>query len=117
MPAGANKKREREYNKLVDEFNGSGRYKGREKQVAARIVNKQRARFGETKAARRQARQGEAEDKGLPIRNYSKLTVPQVVKRLKSKSKQELKRIKGFEQKHKGRKTLLQAIDHEMRAY
>jgi len=50
MPRGASPKREREYEKLKSQFEETGRYKGREKEVASRIVNKQRARFGETKA-------------------------------------------------------------------
>jgi hypothetical protein len=49
MPRGAAPKREREYNKLKEEFHHEGRYKGREEEVAARIVNKQRAEHGETK--------------------------------------------------------------------
>ncbi len=51
MPRGASPKREREYKELVGKFKESGRYKGRQKEVASRIVNKQRARFGETKAS------------------------------------------------------------------
>ena len=49
MPRGASPKREREYKKIEKEFEKEGRYKGREKEVAARIVNKQRAKAGETK--------------------------------------------------------------------
>jgi hypothetical protein len=49
MPAGANRKREREYQELKDEFKKEHRYPGREDEVAARIVNKQRAAAGETK--------------------------------------------------------------------
>jgi hypothetical protein len=52
MPAGASKKREREYGKLKREFKREGRYRGREEEVAARIVNKQRREAGETKAQR-----------------------------------------------------------------
>ena len=52
MPAGSNRKREREYEELKGEFKKEGRYKGREDEVAARIVNKQRARAGETKSSR-----------------------------------------------------------------
>lgn len=48
MPAGASQKREREYKKLEDEFKKEHRYPGREKEVAARIVNKQRSEHGET---------------------------------------------------------------------
>ena len=52
MPQGASPKREHEYEKLKEEFHDEHRYKGREEEVAARIVNKQRAEHGETKAAR-----------------------------------------------------------------
>jgi hypothetical protein len=47
MPRGASPKREREYKKIEHKFEKEGRYKGREKEVAA--VNKQRAKKGETK--------------------------------------------------------------------
>jgi hypothetical protein len=52
MPTGASKKREREYDELKDQFKQEGRYPGREEEVAARIVNKQRAEKGETKEAK-----------------------------------------------------------------
>jgi hypothetical protein len=52
MPRGASPKREREYKRIEKELEKEGRYKGREKEVAARIVNKQRAKAGETKKAR-----------------------------------------------------------------
>lgn len=51
MPAGASPKREREYKELKQEFKKEGRYKGREEEVASRIVNKQRAQAGETKSS------------------------------------------------------------------
>src|SRR4051812_2715248 len=53
MPRGASPKREREYKQIEKKFEKSGRYRGREKEVAARIVNKQRARFGETKGSKK----------------------------------------------------------------
>lgn len=49
MPRGASPKREREYKEIKSKFKHSGRYKGREEEVAARIVNKQRSRSGESK--------------------------------------------------------------------
>lgn len=52
MPAGASPKREREYKKLEKKFEKEHRYPGREKEVAARIVNKQRSEHGETKEAK-----------------------------------------------------------------
>jgi hypothetical protein len=49
MPRGASSKRERQYKKIEKKLEKERRYKGREKEVAARIVNKQRAKAGETK--------------------------------------------------------------------
>ena len=49
MPRGVSPTREREYKEIEKKFEKEGRYKGREKEVAARIVNKQRAKAGETK--------------------------------------------------------------------
>ena len=49
MPRGASPKREHEYRELEQKFEEEGRYKGREEEVAARIVNKQRSESGETK--------------------------------------------------------------------
>lgn len=49
MPRGSSPKREREYVKLKQEFKKDHRYPGREEEVAARIVNKQRKEAGETK--------------------------------------------------------------------
>jgi hypothetical protein len=51
MPRGVSPKREREYKKIEKKIEKEGRYKGREKEVVARIVNKQRAKAGETKKA------------------------------------------------------------------
>jgi hypothetical protein len=48
MPRGASPKREREYDELKHRFKQEGRYRGREEEVAARIVNKQRSQYGET---------------------------------------------------------------------
>lgn len=49
MPKGANPKREHEFKELEKKFEEEGRYEGREEEVAARIVNQQRAEGGETK--------------------------------------------------------------------
>jgi hypothetical protein len=42
-------KRKRQYEKVLGSIKREGRYRGREKEVAARIVNKTRRRKGETK--------------------------------------------------------------------
>lgn len=51
MPRGASPKREAEAKKLETGFKKEHRYPGREEEVAARIVNKQRAEHGETRQA------------------------------------------------------------------
>ncbi|HEY2800286.1 MAG TPA: hypothetical protein VGI85_06810 [Chthoniobacterales bacterium] len=113
MPRGANKKREREYKELERELEEEGRYKGREEEVAARIVNKQRAQYGETKAEKRKDRTGKSPDRDLPIKNYQHKTVPQVERALRSLTRAEVKEIERYEKQHKKRKTLLEAIhDH-----
>lgn len=50
MPIGASPKREREYKEIKARLKEEHRYPGREEEVAARIVNKQRAEHGETKS-------------------------------------------------------------------
>ena len=55
MPRGASPKRERQYKKIEQKLEKEGRYKGREEEVAARIVNKQRAKSGETKTAKKKS--------------------------------------------------------------
>jgi hypothetical protein len=47
------RKRGRQYEKVLKSIKREGRYKGRQKEVAARIVNKTRRRKGETKGSRR----------------------------------------------------------------
>lgn len=111
MPAGASKKREREYKKLKKKFTEHGRYNGREEEVASRIVNKQRKQYGETKKAKSKDKRGESPDKGLPIDNYDHLTAGQVKQRRKNLSGQEKRKIRQYEKKHKNRNTVLSAIE------
>lgn len=47
--------RRRQYAKVLKSIKREGRYRGRQKEVAARIVNKARRRKGETKARGRKA--------------------------------------------------------------
>jgi hypothetical protein len=67
MPTGSSPKREREYKEIKAKVKEEGRYKGREEEVAARIVNKQRAEHGETKTAshRTDSRQSTAKGSGF----------------------------------------------------
>lgn len=115
MPRGANAKREREYEEMEREFEKEGRYKGREKQVAARIVNKQRAQFGETKREKKKDREGKSPDRDLPIKEYQHKTIDQVTRAIRNVSKDELKEIERYERRHKNRKTLLATIKEQMK--
>ncbi|MGW4630508.1 plasmid stabilization protein [Streptomyces rubiginosohelvolus] len=51
MPAGSNKKRERQYEHIKESQEEQGASTDRAKEIAARTVNKQRARSGESKTA------------------------------------------------------------------
>jgi len=105
------KEREKEYQELKEEFEEEGRYKGREEEVAARIVNKQRREYGETKEAKAEDKEGSSPDRGLPIKNYDNLTVDEILSKSKGLSASDLKEIESYEKKHKNRKTLLEQLD------
>lgn len=111
MPRGSNQKREREFEHLKSKFEQSGRYKGREEEVAARIVNKQRARYGETKAEKQKDREGKSPDRGLPIRDYQKLTTREVTAKLRKLSPKQLRQVNRYEKQHKNRKGLLKEME------
>ncbi|GGB99259.1 hypothetical protein [Pseudoduganella buxea] len=111
MPRGASPKREREYDKLEKQFEKEGRYKGREEEVAARIVNKQRKEYGETKTAKAKDRAGASPDRGVPITNYEHLTVPQVRSALADLTAAQRRKVRTYETKHKNRKGVLEALD------
>ncbi|MFJ5033989.1 plasmid stabilization protein [Streptomyces sp. NPDC088560] len=53
MPAGSSKKRERQYEHIKDSALERGESQQRAKEIAARTVNKERARHGESKTASR----------------------------------------------------------------
>lgn len=114
MPRGANPKREREYEELKHRFQKSGRYGNRATEVAARIVNKQRAEYGETKGEKNEEKQGTNPDRNVPLDHYRHLTIAQLKPRLESLSKADLKKVRGYEENHKARKGALEAIDAEL---
>ncbi|MCX5450784.1 plasmid stabilization protein [Streptomyces nigrescens] len=51
MPAGSSKKRERQYEHIKEQAEERGTSEKRAKEIAARTVNKERARSGEAKTA------------------------------------------------------------------
>lgn len=110
MPRGASRKREREYEELKSKFHESGRYGKRADEVAARIVNKQRAQYGETKGQKQQEKAGKSPDKNLPLDHYRHLTIAQLKSNLQSLARSELKTVEKYERSHKARKGALQAI-------
>jgi len=114
MPRGASPKREREYRGLKHKFAEEGRYKGREEEVAARIVNKQRAQYGETQEEQVQQKQGKSPDQYLPMPHYEHLTVDQVAGQLDSLTCRDMQQIRDYETKHKHRKTLLEALERKL---
>lgn len=114
MPRGASAKREREYEELKQEFKQEGRYKGREEEVASRIVNKQRAQHGETKQAKAGDRKGRSPDRNLPLADYDRLTVRQVTGKMDDLSDSQLKKIRDYEREHNHRKTLLEKLDRKI---
>ncbi len=116
MPRGASPKREKEYEELKERFEDEGRYKGCEEEVASRIVNKQRAKYGETKEDKRQEREGTDADRNLPIKNYRTLKIPQVERKVKDLSKKQLAQVERFEKKHKNRKGAVAAIEKAKKA-
>lgn len=115
MPRGASPRREREYEELKGKFQRSGRYGGRAAEVAARIVNKQRAEYGETKGEKQEDREGRNPDRNLPLDHYRHLTIAQLQSRLPSLSQADLKKVRGYEEKHKNRKGAIEVIERAMR--
>lgn len=114
MPAGASPKREQEYQKLEKAFKQSHRYPGREEEVAARIVNKQRSQYGETKAEREKDRQGASPDRNLPIKDYQTMTITQIVKQLDGLPLPAIRKLRAYEVKHKNRKGLIARLDRRL---
>jgi hypothetical protein len=114
MPAGASPKREREYEKLKKEFKKEGRYRGREEEVASRIVNKQRSEYGETRGEKAKDRQGKSPDRNLPVDNYQKLTIGEIEKKLDGLSVAALRKLRTYEAGHKNRKGMLEKIDRRL---
>ncbi|WP_405553804.1 plasmid stabilization protein [Streptomyces canus] len=57
MPAGSSSKRERQYEHIKESAQDRGESTGRAKEIAARTVNKERARSGESKSAGRTSTQ------------------------------------------------------------
>jgi len=115
MPAGSSPRREAEYRKLEHRFKQEERYKGREEEVASRIVNKQRSQYGETQEEQQKDREGRSPDRGLLIEGYQTLTIPQIRRQLHGLSRAEIQKIRRYEAAHKNRKGVLAALDARLK--
>lgn len=116
MLRGASPKRQREFEKLEHQFKKEHRYPNREEEVAARIVNKQRKMFGETKDEKQKEIEGSSPDRKLPIRGYQRLTIPQIISRLNSLSPSEVRTIRTFELHHKNRRGVMVRLNNQLHA-
>ncbi|MFG3546246.1 plasmid stabilization protein [Streptomyces sp. NPDC047725] len=63
MPRGSSPKRERQYEHIKESAEDRGESTGRAKEIAARTVNKERARSGESKTASRTSTQDKSPGK------------------------------------------------------
>jgi hypothetical protein len=86
-PASTGPEREEGFEELREEFEGEGRPSGRGEEA-------------ERPAER-------ASDRGLPIRNYNRLTVPEIIRQTQKLHLPELKAILEFERANRRRKTLI----------
>lgn len=110
MPRVISVKREREFKELTRRFKAEHRYPGREEEVAARIVNKQRQAYGETRQEKQKDRAGRSPDRHLPIADYDGLTIPSIRAQLDRLTAVQLRRIQAYEHAHKHRQGVLVAL-------
>ena len=71
MPAGSNKKRERQYEHVKDSARQRGASQKRATEIAARTVNKERARSGEAKTASRSSKKDISSSRRGGLRSHS----------------------------------------------
>lgn len=67
---------------------------------------------GETRQENRGEQMGQTPD--LPIQNYNDLTVEEIQDRLNVLNADQIRKLKAYEQKHKHRKTLMEAYDRKL---
>ncbi|MFD0263018.1 plasmid stabilization protein [Kitasatospora indigofera] len=71
MPRGSSPKRERQYEHIKDSALERGESKERAEEIAARTVNKERARHGESKTARRSSVEDMSSSRRGGLRSHS----------------------------------------------
>ncbi|GHK02168.1 plasmid stabilization protein [Streptomyces sp. NPDC001796] len=106
MPRGSSPKRERQYEHIKESARDRGESEGRAKEIAARTVNKERARSGESKTASRTSTQdkssakrgGQRSGKGSQGQTYDQLYEEAKRRNIRGRSdmnKSELQRALG----------------------
>ena len=70
MPRGSSPKRERQYEHIKDSAEERGESTGRAKEIAARTVNKERARSGEAKRASKSSTQDMSSSRRGGLRSH-----------------------------------------------
>ncbi|MGW5662449.1 plasmid stabilization protein [Streptomyces sp. NPDC003758] len=106
MPRGSSPKRERQYEHIKESARDRGEGEGRAKEIAARTVNKERARSGESKTASRTSTQdkssakrgGQRSGKGSQGQTYDQLYEEAKRRNIRGRSdmnKSELQRALG----------------------
>jgi hypothetical protein len=114
MPRGISVKREREFKQLTSKFKSEHRYAGREEEVAARIVNKQRHEYGETKEEKQKDRAGLSPARHLPLAEYDRLTIPRIRSQLDRLDPRALRMLRTYERGHKQRKGVLAELERRL---
>jgi hypothetical protein len=76
VPAGSNKKRERQYEHIKDSARQRGASQKRATEIAARTVNKERARSGEAKTASRSSKKDISSSRRGGLRSHSGASGP-----------------------------------------
>ncbi|MEU4603558.1 plasmid stabilization protein [Kribbella sp. NPDC023972] len=71
MPAGSNRKRERQYEHIKEGLKKRGRSEDKAEEIAARTVNKERARAGESKTKSRTSTQDMSSSRRGGLRSHS----------------------------------------------
>ena len=106
MPRGSSSKRERQYEHIKESAEERGESPGRAKEIAARTVNKERARAGESKTASRSSLQDMSSSRRGGLHSHSGAQGPtkeqlyneakqRNIKGRSSMDKAELKRVLG----------------------
>ncbi len=61
-----------------------------------------------------QAKQARKVAAGSPLRDYDELSVEEIEKKVQGLSKKEIEAIRAYEERHKNRKTLVEALDRRL---